>query len=339
MSKNNLFNKKYLITGGTGSFGKHITKHLLKWNAREVIVFSRDEDKQYSMQFEFQKYSDRLRFYIGDIRDKDSLKKATRDVDIVLHAAALKQIPSTEYNPEEAVRTNILGAQNVVDACVENNVEKAIAISTDKAVEPINTMGLTKALQEKIFILGNKQKGFSKTAFSLVRYGNVVASRGSVIPQFKKQIVAGGPISITHKEMTRFILTLDEAIALISTALKVMKGGEVFVPKIKAIKILDLAKYMIETMKPQNKKIIYTGIRPGEKMHEVLISDMESLRVIEKKNYVVIMPHIDLKEVGHTYKVRPYKEDKIKRFSSNNVPYYSKSEIKQILEKEGIFQL
>src|SRR3989344_8840444 len=230
-------NKVVVITGGTGSFGKYISNELIQYNPKELRIFSRDEDKQYSMQAEF-KDSKFVRFIIGDVRDKDSLQKALKKADIVLHAAALKQIPSTEHNILQAVKTNILGAQNLVDVCLDQGGEKTLAISTDKAVEPINVMGMTKAIQDRIFTLENKYTGEGKTIFGSVRYGNVVNSRGSVIPLFLKQIEKKQPISITDLRMTRFILTLHEATELVFTALLNMVGGETFVPNIKAIKII-----------------------------------------------------------------------------------------------------
>lgn len=328
-------NKIILVTGGTGSFGKFITSELLKKDAGEVRIFSRDEDKQYSMQHEFQN-SKILRFIIGDVRDKESLVIATKNVDIVLHAAALKQIPSTEYNILEAVKTNVLGAQNVVDACLENNVKKALSISTDKAVEPVNVMGMTKGLQERIFTLANKQKDGNKTVFASVRYGNVVASRGSVIPLFIKQIKAGGDLTITHPDMTRFILTLKEATQLVFTALETMVGGEIFVPKIKPLKIIDLAEIFLQLYKPVNKKIISIGIRPGEKLHETLISGAESLRIIDRGDYFILLPQIDLAHIGHTYKVSTYVKTKINAYSSDKGPFLTKVEIKKILKGDGV---
>lgn len=325
--------KTVLITGGTGSFGSFIVREILNINPKKVIIFSRDEDKQYSLQHELSRFQKKLGFFIGDVRDKSSLTRAMRfGVDIVIHAAALKQIPSTEYNALEAVRTNVLGAQNVVDACIENNVKKAIAISTDKAVEPINVMGMTKALQERIFILGNKQGGKVNTKFAAVRYGNVIASRGSVIPLFKKQIEVGGPVTLTDKRMTRFILTLSEAIKLVFDALGDMVGGEVFVPKIKPLKVLDLAQVMVSELKPKDKKIDVIGIRPGEKLHETLISPIESLRTVKKSNYYIVLPQIDLKSTSHLYKPALKKEEF--RYSSDQGPFMAKSEIKKILKKK-----
>lgn len=326
-------NKTILVTGGTGSFGKYIAKELLKYNPKEIRIFSRDEDKQYSMQYEFKNFPN-LRFIIGDVRDYDSLLKATRNVDIVLHAAALKQIPSTEYNVIQAVKTNVLGSQNVVDASIENKVSKVLSISTDKAVEPINVMGMTKAIQERIFTLGNKFTD-GKTVLASVRYGNVVASRGSVIPLFLKQIKKGGPLTLTSKNMTRFILTLSEAIDLVFSALSQMKGGEVFVPNIKAIKIIDLAELLVTELKPKNKKIVEIGIRPGEKIHETLISMPESLRTVKKNGYFMVFTNIDLSRIGYLHKNVKYKSEGF-TYSSDVAPYMTKKEIKELLKRDKV---
>lgn len=329
----NIKNKTFLVTGGTGSFGKYIVKELLKNNPKEVRIFSRDEDKQYSMLHDFTG-SLPIKFIIGDVRDKDSLKKATAGVDIVLHAAALKQIPSTEYNILEAVKTNILGAQNVVDVCLEEGVEKALAISTDKAVEPVNVMGMTKAIQERIFTLANRASSNKYTMFASVRYGNVVASRGSVIPLFLRKINEGKQLEITDENMTRFILTLENATNLVFTALSEMKGGEVFVPKLKAVKILTLAELMIDEKNAKNSKIKISGVRPGEKIHETLISPSESLRTIEKNKFYVILPQIDLGPKSKNAGIGNIKEQF--RYSSNNAELMTKYEIRRMLSAEKI---
>ena len=337
MAKNLFTNKTIFITGGTGSFGSFFVKKILGLNPKKIIVFSRDEDKQYWLQNELKNERARLKFVIGDVREKSSLLKAMRTpVDILIHAAALNQIPSTEYNIIEAVKTNILGAQNVVDASIDAQVGKVLSISTDKAVEPINVMGMTKGLQERIFTLGNKQRGKVKTKFASVRYGNVVNSRGSVIPLFKKQIEAGGPVTITDKRMTRFILTLEDATGLVLDALKDMVGGEVFIPKVRPLKVYDLAKVMIDELKPKNKSIVEIGIRPGEKLHETLISPIESIRSFKKRNYYVVLPQIDLRSIGHTYKLPTFKKKEF-RYSSDIGPFMTKGEIKRKLKQEKIF--
>lgn len=332
-----LRNKVIFVTGGTGSFGRFFIEEVLKNNPKKIIVYSRDEDKQYSMQFDFRKYENKLEFIIGDIRDKDSLRQSIRDakIDILVHAAALKQIPSTEYNIMEAVKTNVVGAQNIVDVAIEEKIPKVIGITTDKVVEPVNAYGMTKALQEKIFILGNKKDKSMKTKFSLVRYGNVVNSRGSVIPLFKKQIDSKSKVTITHKDMTRFILPLKDAINLVFSAIKNMKGGEIFVPKINPIKILDLAEVMIEMSKSKNK-IVDIGIRPGEKIHETLISTPEWNYVEETKDYFAIHPQIKMSGVGFNYDIVTKRKPKISKYSSDQGPFLSKNEIKKILIQEKI---
>lgn len=323
------------ITGGTGSFGSFFVREILKYSPKRIIIFSRDEDKQYSLQHDLKSHKGKLRFIIGDIRDKNSLVRAMREnVDILIHAAAMKQIPSTEYNISEAVRTNVIGAQNIVEACIETDIKKAIAISTDKAVEPVNVMGMTKGLQERIFILANKFRDGAKTKFAVVRYGNVINSRGSVIPLYKKQIASGGPVTLTHHEMTRFILTLEQAQSLVFTALENMVGGEIFVPKIKPIRIIDLAEVMVEELKPANRNIIKVGIRPGEKLHEALISEQESLYTVDKKTHYIVLPQIDLEEIGHTYLIKPVKK-KVFSYSSDNGSYLTKKEIYEVLKKDS----
>ena len=328
-------NKVIVITGGTGSFGKYISNELIQYSPKELRIFSRDEDKQYSMQAEF-KDTRFVRFIIGDVRDKDSLQKALNGADVVLHAAALKQIPSTEHNILQAVKTNILGAQNLVDVCLDQGVEKTLAISTDKAVEPINVMGMTKAIQERIFTLENKYTREGKTIFGSVRYGNVVNSRGSVIPLFLKQIEKGQPITITDLRMTRFILTLHEATELVFTALLNMVGGETFVPKIKAIRIIDLANVLLKELSPSSIKIEKTGMRPGEKLHETLISPSESIRTIERKSYFVILPQIDISKISFRYKLNFADVKKTFRYSSDKTELMTRKEIKNLLRKEGI---
>ena len=337
MTKNLFRNKTVLVTGGTGSFGSYFVKEILKKNPSQVIVYSRDEDKQYSLQFDLKAYKGKLRFVIGDVRDIISLKKAMREgVDYVIHAAALKQIPSTEYNILEAVKTNILGAQNVVDAAIWAGASRVLSISTDKAVEPINVMGMTKGIQERIFTLANKHTGVKKTRFASVRYGNVVESRGSIIPLFKKQIAQGGPLTITDKEMTRFIITLKQAVKLVFNALENMCGGEIFIPIIKPLKIFDLAEVMVEEMKPKNKKILEIGIRPGEKLHETLISPMEFFRSVKTKEYYIISPQIELGKASFTYKVHSYKTKEF-RYSSDSRSLMTKRDIKDLLKREKVF--
>ena len=278
-------NKKILVTGGTGSFGKNLISHLeKKFNPKKIIIFSRDELKQSQMMTEFSKIRSKLRFFIGDVRDYSRLNLAMRDVDIVFHAAALKNVPLAEYNPFEAIKTNIFGAQNVIDASFENNVKNVLALSTDKASSPINLYGATKLAADKLFITANNFKGKNKTKFSVVRYGNVMGSRGSVVPIFN-QFRDKNYIPITDKRMTRFNITLQEAINFVLNSLKIMQGGEIFVPKIPSFKITDLAKAMYP-----KKKVKIIGLRTGEKIHEEMVSTGESINTIRYNNSYIICP-------------------------------------------------
>jgi UDP-N-acetylglucosamine 4,6-dehydratase len=283
MKSNFLNNKTILVTGGTGSFGKSFVKTILeKYKIKKIIIFSRDELKQSIMQEEFIKYKKKIRFFIGDIRDLARIKLAIKDVNFVVHAAALKQVPTAEYNPFEVIKTNILGTQNLIDAIIESDVEKAIALSTDKAAAPINLYGASKLAADKIFIAANN---YSKKKFSVVRYGNVMMSRGSVIPLFIKLAKQDCPISITHKDMTRFSITLAQGINFVIDCLGKMWGGELFVPKIPSYRILDVAKAFAP-----NCDIIYSGLRPGEKIHEEMITKSDSYNTIEFTDYYVILP-------------------------------------------------
>lgn len=278
--------KTILITGGTGSFGGNFVKTILKkYKPRKIIIYSRDEYKQLMMQRSFVGYEDILRFFLGDIRDKSRLHKAFDGVDYVVHAAALKQVPALEYNPTEAVKTNVIGADNIVDAAIEKGVQKVIALSTDKAVNPINLYGATKLVAEKIFVAANSYAG-GTVKFSGVRYGNVIGSRGSVIPIFLGLRAAGiKEFPITDSQMTRFWISLDQSAELVVQALQETAGGEIFVPKIPSMKIEDLAK----AIDPECT-FSYSGIRPGEKLHESLISDDEARNAIEFNDVYVILP-------------------------------------------------
>jgi len=283
-------NKTILITGGTGSFGKKYTEILLKnYKPKKIIIYSRDELKQYEMA---QKFSDKcMRYFIGDVRDINRLKKAIEGVDYVIHAAALKQVPAAEYNPMECIKTNINGAQNIIDASIECKVEKVIALSTDKAAAPINLYGATKLASDKLFIAANNLVGNKKIRFSVVRYGNVIGSRGSVVPFFAKLIKEGKKtLPITHPEMTRFLITLEEGVKFVLKNFERMQGGEIFVPKIPSMKIVDLAKAMCEDCKFE-----IIGIRPGEKLHETMITSND--RCIEFEDHFVIKPTIQFNHI------------------------------------------
>jgi UDP-N-acetylglucosamine 4,6-dehydratase len=279
--------KSVLVTGGTGSFGKRFIKTILaEGDPKRVIVFSRDELKQYELQ---QAYPNepRLRFFIGDVRDDKRLYRAFHDVNYVVHAAALKQVPAAEYNPFEAVKTNVHGAQNVIEAAIEQGVEKVIALSTDKACSPINLYGATKLVSDKLFIAGNAYAAGTKTRFGVVRYGNVVGSRGSVVPFFKK-LASTGVLPITDRRMTRFWITLDQGVRFVIDSLVRMHGGELFVPKIPSMKVVDLACAMAP-----DARLEIVGIRPGEKVHEEMISAPDSRRTLDMGEYYVIQPEME----------------------------------------------
>jgi len=293
-----LNDKIVLITGGTGSFGKKFTEVVLsRYQPRKLIIFSRDELKQFEMHETFSE--DRypcIRYFIGDVRDRDRLYRAFDGVDIVVHAAALKQVPAAEYNPIEAVKTNVLGAANVIDAAIDRNVKKVIALSTDKAANPINLYGATKLCSDKLFIGGNNYAGPHGTRFSVVRYGNVAGSRGSVVPFFLK-MRKSGVLPITDPRMTRFWITLDEGVSFVLACLERMGGGEVFVPKIPSMKVVDLAQAI-----DAECRTVIVGIRPGEKLHEVMVPEDDAHHTLEYEDYFAILPTF------HGWDAEKYKE-------------------------------
>mgnify|MGYP001602124514 CR=1 FL=1 len=276
-------NKTILVTGGTGSFGQKFTEIVLKnHNPKAIRIFSRGEYLQWEMQNKFN--DKRLRFFIGDVRDKNRLSRAMNGVDIVVHAAALKHVPVAEYNPIEALRTNVDGPANFVDTAIDNNVEKAILISSDKAVNPVNLYGATKLCAEKLFVQANSYVSDRKTRFSCVRYVNVLGSRGSVVPVFLEQKKTG-TVTVTDEKMTRFFITMEQGISLVVNALEKMYGGEIFIPKAPSMKIMDLVKALA-----QEAQVKITGVRPGEKLHEVLFTNDEARHTKEFDNYFVIEP-------------------------------------------------
>ena len=332
-------NKSILITGGTGSFGKNFTKFLLKkYKLKKIIIYSRDEMKQFEMSeiFPTKKYKC-MRYFIGDVRDLERLSIALRDVDFVIHAAALKQVPAAEYNPIECIRTNIIGAQNIILASLRNNVKKVISLSTDKAVNPINLYGSSKLSSDKLIISGNTYGG-SDVKFSVVRYGNVIGSRASVVPFFKKLIKQKSNfLPITDISMTRFWITIEQGIDLVHKTFINMIGGEIYVPKIPSIKITDLAKSMAPNLK---HKIV--GIRPGEKIHELLTSKDEAKSVIRFKNHYVITPNIEFKYDKKKYlrnkqgEVGKFVENNFEYNSGTNDKFLSVKEIKKLNQKNSI---
>ena len=289
-------NQTILITGGTGSFGQYCTLILLsRYKPKRVIIYSRDELKQFEMQNQFN--CNKIRYVIGDVRDVDRLKLVMQNVDYVIHAAALKHVPAAEYNPIECVKTNIYGAQNVIISSLECNVKKVIALSTDKAANPINLYGATKLASDKLFIAANNMRGKSQTIFSVVRYGNVVGSRGSVLPYFKKLITEGANyLPITDERMTRFWITLPQGVDFVLRCLEHMRGGEIFVPKLPSIRITDFAKSIAPEL-----KIKIIGIRPGEKLHEIMCPADDSRLTLEFNDHYVIQPSIEFSDEKISY--------------------------------------
>lgn len=284
-----LDNKTILITGGTGSFGNHFVDYVLKnYKPKKIIIYSRDEFKQFNMANKYKKYQEIFRFFIGDVRDKDRLKRALNGVDYVIHAAALKQVPACEYNPIEAVKTNVNGAMNIVDAVLDSpSVKKVVALSTDKAVNPINLYGGTKLVSDKLFIAANAYVGDRDVSFSVVRYGNVAGSRGSVIPFFKQIVENGGKeLPITDYRMTRFWISLEQGVELVIKALHDAKGGETFISKIPSFKITDLAQAILPGCKMPE-----VGIREGEKLHEIMVTREDSATTYEYEKHFIIYPH------------------------------------------------
>ena len=284
-----MFNgKSILITGGTGSFGhRYVSTLLEQYDLKRLVIYSRDELKQYEMAMKFQGHEDVMRFFIGDVRDVSRLKEAARGIDIIIHAAAIKHVPIAEYNPMECIKTNIYGAENVIQAALDNNVEHVMALSTDKAANPINLYGATKLASDKLFVAANNMSG-GRTKFAVVRYGNVVGSRGSVVPFFKNLIKEGADsLPITHKDMTRFWITLQQGVDFVLKCMERMDGGEIFVPKIPSVRIVDLAKAMAPDL-----PIKTIGIRPGEKLHEIMCPADDSHLTLEFDDYFIISPSI-----------------------------------------------
>ncbi|WP_339197739.1 UDP-N-acetylglucosamine 4,6-dehydratase (inverting) [Solibacillus sp. FSL R5-0449] len=314
--------KVVLVTGGTGSFGKKFTKKALELGVKKLIIFSRDELKQYEMKQEFQ--DDRIRFFIGDVRDKERLYRAFDGVDIVIHAAAMKHVDACEYNPFEAIKTNIHGAQNIVEAAIDRGVEKVIALSTDKACSPVNLYGATKLASDKLFVAANAYVGEKKTQFSVVRYGNVVGSRGSVVPFFQK-IKHTGRVPITDERMTRFWITLDQGVQFVFDNLERMKGGEIFVPKIPSMNIMDLAKAIAPEC-----DIDFIGIRPGEKLHEAMIMEDDARHTVEYDTYYAILPELSWWEEENNGEGKSLPEG-FAYTSDNNTEWLKVDELKELV--------
>ena len=326
--------KKILITGGTGSLGQALSRRLLKDDVDTIRIFSRNENKQVTMESEFN--DDRLRFFIGDVRDLPRLQRALEDVDIVFHAAALKHVPVIEYNPFEGIKTNVMGTQNVIESCLHEDVETAVGVGTDKAVSPLNTYGATKLLMEKLFVTANyylnpKRHG---TKFISLRYGNVLGSSGSVVPKFIDQIRTQQKITLTSRDMTRFNIIMDEALDFILDSTIKGKGGEIFVPKIRAYSIMDLIDALSELV--GDVKIEDIPIRPGEKLQEILINEHEMRFTWENdSNYIIMSPNFTEDEIRKKYP-NMKKMESTSPYSSDTAEKISKDELKQIIKKAGL---
>lgn len=326
-----LNNKSILVTGGTGSFGHHFVDYVLAhYKPKKIIIYSRDEFKQFLMASDYKKYEKVLRFFIGDVRDKDRLKMALKDVDYVIHAAALKQVPACEYNPNEAIKTNINGAMNVINACLEENVKKVVALSTDKAVNPINLYGGTKLVSDKLFTAANAYGGKNGTRFAVVRYGNVAGSRGSVIPFFQNIIDQGKKeLPITDVRMTRFWISLEQGVELVIKALNEAKGGETFISKIPSFKITDLAEAMCPGC-----KIKEVGIREGEKLHEIMVTREDSLHTYEYKKHFIVYPHYNWWGKGDVIPGGKLVKPEFEYSSGTNKEWLSVSDLKKKLKTD-----
>ena len=323
-----------LITGGTGSFGKRFVNRIFeKYSPKKVIIYSRDEYKQFTLRQAFLEHDERIRYFIGDVRDKERLDRAFTGVDYVIHAAALKQVPACEYNPFEAVKTNILGAQNVASVAVDRGVKKVIALSTDKAVNPINLYGATKLASDKLFIAANAYAGAHGTSFSVVRYGNVAGSRGSVIPFFKMLLDKGEKeLPLTDLRMTRFWITLDEAVSLVFKAINESKGGETYISKIPSFKVSDLARAM-----SSHESVREIGIREGEKLHEVMITEYDSFHAYEYDEHYIVYPNFDWWSFENHYTDGGRKVPEFFRYSSDtNSVWLSVEDITQRLKNIDI---
>ncbi len=330
-----LDDKTILITGGTGSFGNAFTQYILKhYRLNKIIIYSRDEYKQFCMAENLKSHKDVLRFFIGDVRDKDRLYRAFSGVDYVIHAAALKQVPACEYNPIEAVRTNINGAINIIDAALDCGVKKVVALSTDKAVNPINLYGGTKLVSDKLFVSANAYAGKKDTGFSVVRYGNVAGSRGSVIPFFQNIVAKGGTeLPITDYRMTRFWISLEQGVKLVIKALEEGKGGEIFISKIPSFKITDLAQAILPGCSMPT-----VGIREGEKLHEIMITREDSMNAYEYEKHFIIYPHM---EWWNSDKIQPggkKMEQGFEYSSENNSEWLGVEELKECLRQMEICQ-
>lgn len=326
-----LTDKTILITGGTGSFGKNFTRYVLThYEPKKIIIYSRDEFKQWQMAGEFKGYEEKLRFFIGDVRDLERLKRACEGVDYIIHAAALKQVPTCEYNPNEAIKTNIHGAMNVIDAALDCNVRKVVALSTDKAVNPVNLYGGTKLVSDKLFVAANAYVGNKDVNFSIVRYGNVAGSRGSIIPLFSDIIKNGGTeLPITDVRMTRFWISLTQGIELVIKALMEANGGETFISKIPSFKVTDLAEAMLPGCKMKE-----IGIRPGEKLHEIMVTTEDSMTTYEYDKHFIVYPQMTWNNRQQPDLSGRKVEEGFSYSSGNNKEWLSVEAIRELLKKD-----
>ena len=325
--------KRILISGGTGSIGSELVRKLLEYNPKVIRIFSNDENALFDLEQELKEYSN-LRFLVGDVRDKERLRRATEDIEIVFHAAALKHVPSCEYNPFEAIKTNVIGTQNLLEVAIDGNVEKVITISTDKAVSPVNVMGATKLLAERLTIAANYYKGFKRTVFSCVRFGNVLGSRGSVVQLFERQIRDGGPVTLTDPDMVRFVMSMDRAVELVLKAAEMAKGEEIFIFKMPALHIKNLADVMIQKLapkygyEPKDIEIKIIGKRKGEKLYEELMTEDEAMNAYETEDMLVVLPETP---------IIPAQREGLKRigfktYTSKDTSELTKKEIEELLE-------
>lgn len=325
--------KRILVTGGTGSIGGELVRKLLEYNPKVIRIFSNDENALFNLELDLQQYTN-LRFLVGDVRDKERLRRAAEDIEIVFHAAALKHVPSCEYNPFEAIKTNVIGTQNLLEVAIDMNVEKVITISTDKAVSPVNVMGATKLLAERLTIAANYYKGFKRTVFSCVRFGNVLGSRGSVVQLFEKQIRNGGPVTLTDPDMIRFVMSMDRAIELMLKAAEMAKGEEIFIFKMPALHIKNLADVMIQKLapkygyEPRDIKVKIVGRRKGEKLYEELMTEDEAMNAYETEDMLVVLPENP---------IIPAQREGLKRiasktYTSKDTTELTKKEIEDLLE-------
>jgi len=320
--------KRILITGGTGSIGRALTKKLLQYQPAVVRVFSNDENAQFELEQELQEYGERLRFLVGDIRDKERLKRAVENIEIIFHAAALKHVPLCEYNPFEAIKTNVIGTQNMLEVAMDENVEKVITVSTDKAVNPTNVMGATKLLAERLTVAANYYRGIRRTVFSCVRFGNVLASRGSVVQLFERQIQNGGPVTLTDPYMVRFVMSIEKSTELVLKAAQMAKGEEIFIFKMPALQIRHLAEVMIQELAPKcsydpkDIKIKIIGKRRGEKLYEELMTEDEAMNAYETEDMLVVLPQIP---------ILPAQREGFKRITSKT---YSAKDTSELTKKQ-----